>query len=189
MADELILRDMIDADIDVFFAQQLDPEANQMAAFTVPDPVDEAAFRHRWQRIRNETAIVVRTIVVGDAIVGHVLSYVHDGRPEVSYWLGKGYWGQGYASRALHQFLQHAQPSRPIYARVAADNLRSRRVLEKCGFTLISVETGFAAARQIEIAELVLVCHVEFGSLVQHSRIARPTDDPDALPPLQESLL
>jgi hypothetical protein len=72
---------------------------------------------------------------------------------------------------------------------VAADNLRSRRVLEKCGFTLIAVETGFATARQIEIAELLLVCHVEFGSLVQHSRIARPINDPDALPPLQESML
>jgi RimJ/RimL family protein N-acetyltransferase len=98
--------DMVDADIDVFFAQQLDPEANQMAAFTVPDPVDEAAFRHRWQRICNEPAIVVRTIVVGDAIVGHVLSYVHDGRPEVSYWLGKGYWGQGrYNSLSRHKSL------------------------------------------------------------------------------------
>ncbi len=181
MADELLLREVVDADIDVFFAQQRDPDANHMAAFTAPDPADEAAFRRRWQRIRSDPAMVVRTIVVGDAIVGHVLSYVNDGRTEVSYWLGKDYWGQGYAGRAVQQFLQHDQPARPIYARVAADNRRSRRVLEKCGFTVIAEETGFAAARNAEIAELVLVRHLELGPLVQHSRIARPSDDLAAL--------
>jgi RimJ/RimL family protein N-acetyltransferase/catechol 2,3-dioxygenase-like lactoylglutathione lyase family enzyme len=177
MTDELLLREVIDDDIDVFFAQQRDPEANHMAAFTVPDPADEVAFRRRWQRIRSDPAIVARSIVVADATVGHVLSYVNDGRPEVSYWLGKAYWGQGYASRALQQFLQHVQPARPIYARVAADNRRSQRVLEKCGFTVIAEETGFAAARNAAITELVLVRHVDIEPLVQHSRIARPTDD------------
>lgn len=177
MADELVLREVRDADIDVFFTQQCDPDANQMAAFTAPDPSDEAAFRRRWQRMRSDPAIVARTIVVADLIVGHVLSYVNDGRSEVSYWLGKDYWGQGYASRALQQFLQHVQSALPIYARVAADNRRSRRVLEKCGFTIIAEETGFAAARNAEIAELVLVRHIDLGPLVQHSRIARPTDD------------
>ena len=40
---------------------------------------------------------------------------------------------------------------------MAADNQRSRRVLEKCGFTVIAEETGFAPARSAYIAELVLV--------------------------------
>jgi RimJ/RimL family protein N-acetyltransferase len=79
-----------------------------------------------------------------------------EGTPEVSYWLGRDYWGQGIATWALKEFLAFHNQTRPIYARVAKDNLRSRRVLEKCGFTVIDETTGFANARGAEIVELLL---------------------------------
>ena len=41
-------------------------------------------------------------------------------------------------------------------ARVASDNVASRRVLEKCGFRVIATDRGFAEARSAEIEELVL---------------------------------
>ena len=44
----------------------------------------------------------------------------------------------------------------PIYARVAKDNLGSRRVLEKCGFAIIDESGGFANARGQEIEEFLL---------------------------------
>jgi [ribosomal protein S5]-alanine N-acetyltransferase len=47
-------------------------------------------------------------------------------------------------------------PARPIHGRVAADNVASRRVLEKCGFRVIGTDRGFAEARSAEIEELVL---------------------------------
>jgi RimJ/RimL family protein N-acetyltransferase len=47
-------------------------------------------------------------------------------------------------------------PSRPLHARVASDNVASRRVLEKCGFRLIATERGFAEARSGEIEEFVM---------------------------------
>jgi RimJ/RimL family protein N-acetyltransferase len=43
-----------------------------------------------------------------------------------------------------------------MYARVAKDNLGSRRVLEKCGFTISGEAKGFANARGQEIEELLL---------------------------------
>ena len=89
-------------------------------------------------------------------MVGSVLSYEEDGKAEVSYWLGKKYWGKGIATRALLDFLAHGNKKRPIYARVAKDNPGSRRVLEKCGFTTIGEARGFANARGAEIEELVL---------------------------------
>ena len=46
---------------------------------------------------------------------------------------------------------------RPIYARVAKDNVGSRRVLEKCGFQVIGESTGYANARGEEVEELLLV--------------------------------
>jgi RimJ/RimL family protein N-acetyltransferase len=47
-------------------------------------------------------------------------------------------------------------PTRPLRARVASDNVASRRVLEKCGFRVIATDRGFAEARAAEIEELVL---------------------------------
>ena len=75
--------------------------------------------------------------------------------PEVTYWLGKSYWGQGIATQALTAFLDMVQV-RPIFARVAKDNPASRRVLEKCGFTVCGEGRGYANARGTEIEELIL---------------------------------
>jgi RimJ/RimL family protein N-acetyltransferase len=56
-----------------------------------------------------------------------------DGKPQVTYWLGKAFWGNGIATLALTEFLRIFN-TRPLYASVAKDNAASIRVLEKCGF-------------------------------------------------------
>ncbi len=86
-----------------------------------------------------------------------MLSYEDGGKPEVSYWIGREYWGQGFATRALTEFLQQVNTVHPIYARVAKDNIGLRRVLEKCGFTVVDEASGFANARGKVIEELILV--------------------------------
>lgn len=62
-----------------------------------------------------------------------VSSYDESGEPEVTYWIGRAYWGKGIGTWALTTFLVQAKTARPIYARVAKDNLGSRRILAKCG--------------------------------------------------------
>lgn len=151
----LTLREVEDADLDVFFAQQLDPEANWLAAFTAPNPTDRAAFDAHWARIRRNATVLNRTIVVDGQVVGSVASYAEAGRTEVSYWLGREAWGRGYATRALAEFLK-VQAIRPLYARVAHDNLASQRVLARNGFVVIGEERGYANARGAEITEHVL---------------------------------
>lgn len=156
MTNDLVLRDVIEDDLAIFFEQQLDPEANTMAAFTSRDATDRAAFTAHWHSILAEPTGIIKTIVVGNQVVGHVSSYEESGAPEVTYWLGKAYWGQGITTRALAAFLARVNSTRPIYARVAKDNGGSRRVLEKCGFTVIGEDRGFANARGAEIDELLL---------------------------------
>jgi RimJ/RimL family protein N-acetyltransferase len=73
----------------------------------------------------------------------------------VTYWIGRSYWGKGFATDALTAFLA-VDRSRPVRARVASDNVASRRVLEKCGFRVVATERDFAEARSAEIEELVL---------------------------------
>lgn len=158
MNDKIILRDVQPDDLDHFFQHQQDPEAVHMAAFTAEDPSDRDAFDAHWTRIQADHGVIVRTIVYHDQIAGHVLSYRdQEGRPEVSYWIDRRLWNRGIATAALKRFLEVADASRPIYARVASDNLASRRVLEKCGFEILERMTGFAQARGREIEELLLI--------------------------------
>jgi len=156
MTNELLLRDVVNDDLPIFFVQQLNKEANEMAAFTAKDPTNQEAFTARWQRILADETVIIQTIICDGQVAGTVSSYEDEGNPEVTYWLGKEYWGRGIATWALQEFLAHHNQRRPIYARVAKDNLRSRRVLEKCGFTVIDEAKGFANARGQEIEELLL---------------------------------
>ncbi len=160
MIGSLHLRDVVQADLVVFFEHQLDPAANDMAAFTAKDPTSREIFDARWRKIFATATCISRTIVWDGRVAGSVGSYEEEGRPEVTYWIGKEYWGKGIATRALALFLEHVNTTRPIYARVAKDNLGSRRVLEKCGFRIIGESRGFASARGMEIAELLLELRV-----------------------------
>ena len=137
MTNRLYLRDVVNNDLPVFFENQLDQEANYMAAFTAKDPTNQEVFTAHWHKIlANETGII-KTIIFNEQVAGSVSSYEDEGKPEVTYWLGKEYWGKGIATWALREFLANHNKIRPIYARVAKDNPGSRRVLEKCGFKVI----------------------------------------------------
>jgi len=155
------LRDVTDGDLPLFFEQQLDPVANRMAAFTAKNPSDRDAFAAKWAKILGDQAATKKTILVGGRVAGNVLSFVApwSGKPEVSYWLGREYWGKGIATEALSQFLRHVR-TRPLYARVAKDNIGSIRVLEKCGFAVVGEEKGYANARGEEVGEFVLELRV-----------------------------
>jgi RimJ/RimL family protein N-acetyltransferase len=135
----VVLRDVAEPDLAVFFAQQYDDDAARLAAV---EPRGREAFFDHWARIRrDERATAARTVVVDGAIAGYVVSFPHDGRVEIGYWLGREYWGRGIASRALRTFLDLIE-ERPLHAAVAPHNPASMRVLEKCGFTRCGEHDG-----------------------------------------------
>lgn len=150
------LREVAAADLPIFFEQQLDPEAIRMAAFTAADPADRAAFDRHWARILADATIVNRTIEADGAVAGHIACFEEDGRREVSYWLGRQYWGRGIATQALAALLAQIA-ERPLHARVAKDNPASLRVLERCGFAVAGEDRGFANGRGAEVEEWLLV--------------------------------
>ncbi len=151
----VLLRDVIESDLPTFFEHQLDPAANHMAAFTAKDPADRDAFTAHWTKILADETITIKTILFEGHVAGHVLSHGWFGEPEVSYWIGKEYWGKGIATTALSEFLSYLK-ARPLYARSAKDNLASLRVLEKCGFAVIGKDKGFSNARGKEVEEFIL---------------------------------
>ncbi|MFD5098233.1 GNAT family N-acetyltransferase [Streptomyces albidochromogenes] len=152
-ASGVTLREVQPDDLDLFFAHFQDPEAKRMAAFGPADPVDRERFDAHWKR--NIAEYVVRTVLADGEVAGSVCVYGEPGDLQVTYWIDRAHWGRGVATAALRAVLE-VVPERPLFARAAADNAGSVRVLEKCGFAVTGHERGFANARGAEIDELVL---------------------------------
>ncbi len=128
----LMLRDVIESDLPIFFEHQQEPEANEMAAF--PAREREAFMTHWRTKILGGSGNRATAIVVDGCVVGNILSWNQDDMRLVGYWIGRAHWGKGFASSALSELVAKYETSRPLHAFVAVKNVASIRVLEKCGF-------------------------------------------------------
>jgi len=145
------LRDVTEADLPVFFEFQLDPVANEMAAFPARDR--ETFMGHWTSKILGDDAARKQTILLDGEVVGNMLSWEQSGDTLVGYWIGREYWGRGVATRALTLFLTEVD-TRPLHAHVVNHNVGSIRVLEKCGFRIVGEETDEESG--VRIVEVVL---------------------------------
>src|SRR4051795_6163155 len=93
---QIVLREVHDSDLPVFFRQMNDPEALHLAAFTPKDPADRDAFDAHWKRIRASDD-VQRTILADGDVVGSAAVYGEPGEREVTYWIDRAHWGGGSA--------------------------------------------------------------------------------------------
>lgn len=133
MTQVIELRDVIDSDLPILFEHQADPVANAMAAFPARD---RDSFMAHWTKIRVDEANRIKTILYNGEVAGTVMSFIMDGKRELGYWIGREYWGNGIATKALEEFLK-CLPTRPLYGYVAKQNIGSQRVLKKCGFDFL----------------------------------------------------
>lgn len=138
MRGPVILRPVEPGDLPALFEHQRDPEALRMAAFVAKD---RPAFEAHWAKILANPTVMPRTVIADGEVAGYITTWSHDGISEVGYWIGRAHWGKGVATTALRLFLLEV-PVRPLYAHVAAANVGSVRVLEKCGFTRLSTRPG-----------------------------------------------
>lgn len=141
-------------DLQILYQIQLDGDANHMAAFTSESGKDFNLYCEKYSKHLDDANISMWTIRVEQRIVGSVAKFVIAAENGITYWIDKEFWGQGIATKALMQLLQH-KTARPIYGYVAFDNSGSQRVLEKCGFLRVATDRGFAKARQAEIEEYI----------------------------------
>ena len=127
---KVVLRDVIDSDLPIFFAHQCDPEAVRMAAFPSRD---HEAFMTHWAKIRRNPSNIIRTIVGDGQVTGNIGSWIAEDRRLIGYWVGREFWGRSVATAALAAFVAEVK-ERPLHAFVAKHNVGSIRVLEKCQF-------------------------------------------------------
>nr|WSW69938.1 GNAT family N-acetyltransferase [Streptomyces sp. NBC_00995] len=151
---DVSLRAVRITDLPSLFAWMSDPVAARTAAFTSEDPSDRRAFDAYWARVLADPSVVMRTVVADGVVIGSAGAYGAPDERQVMYWIDRKHWGRGLATAALGALLDVVR-ERPLYARAAADNVGSRRVLEKCGFAVTGEDRGYAHARGEETDELL----------------------------------
>lgn len=143
------VRDVEAGDLPIYFENQRDPVAVEMAAFPARD---HEAFTAHWETVLADETNLTRTVLLDGEVAGGLFSWIADDGREVGYWLGRSFWGNGVATAALAAFLREID-ERPLFAHVASHNVGSIRVLEKCGFT----PTGIPIRADDGVEELILV--------------------------------
>ena len=133
-----VLREVVEADLPVFYEHQRDREAAAMAAFP---PRERDAFMAHWAKTLANDSALTWTVVSDGAVAGNIGCWEDDGRRLVGYWIGREFWGRGLATRALAELLDVVD-ARPLHAYVARCNVASIRVLEKCGFVKVDEHAG-----------------------------------------------
>ena len=125
-----------------------------MAAFTRADPANRAAFDAHYQHVRSDPDNTNQAIEEDGALAGMIASFTVEGDRELTYWIDPARWGRGVASGAVRIFILR-ETQRPLFARVAAHNLGSSKVLLRNGFLKIGEETSWAAGVGEDVVEYI----------------------------------
>ncbi len=102
---------------------------------------DAATYDAYWQHVTTDPTVTHRVVLADGIVAGHIVSWDDEHDRVVGYWYGREFWGRGIATEALRQYL-HLDHNRPMTAYIAPHNVGSRRVLEKCGFTVTGERPG-----------------------------------------------
>jgi RimJ/RimL family protein N-acetyltransferase len=107
----------------------------------IPHPYtlkDAQAFLASANTTDDETVFLITARSAGARVLGCCGIARLDGKqPEIGYWLGVPFWGNGYATEAARAVIDHAFGDlgyEHLLGGARVSNPASRRVLEKCGF-------------------------------------------------------
>ena len=110
----------------------------------IPHPY-KLADAKQWIRVgapRAGEATFLVTLKDGTIIGACGVDLGDEPTPELGYWLGRAFWGQGFATEAVRALIDHAFAELDhdaLLAGARVTNPASRRILEKCGFQWLGV--------------------------------------------------
>lgn len=116
----------------------------------IPFPYSETAAL-QWVSELDIGEVVFGIDYLGDLIGISGFSSKPDGSAEIGYWIGKPYWGQGFATEAAEAVMKHGFTKAGIKRFTCChftDNPGSARVAAKLGFRALGPCTGWSEARQ-----------------------------------------
>jgi RimJ/RimL family protein N-acetyltransferase len=103
----------------------------------IPHPYGLADAEQFIAAVNRQDGEATFLITLDHTLIGACGVDPREGGPEIGYWLGVPYWGQGYATEAVRALVDHAfggLQHEALQAGARVSNPASRRVLEKCGF-------------------------------------------------------
>ena len=170
--ERLLLRPPVAADISRFVPLLNDFDVSKNLS-RVPYPYTEDdgcawVVRAAGERVRGESYPFVLIDKSEDTLIGMCSVHPHLDFT-VGYWIGKPYWGRGYATEAARRVVKFAFDelgAGALAARWMIDNPASGRVLEKIGFELVCTEELDCLSRgRAVICHKVVLSRSEFESL------------------------
>lgn len=103
----------------------------------IPYPYDVADAEAFISSLRAGGEAMFLITLLNHSVIGACGIMLQEETPELGYWLGVPYWGNGYATEAVHAVVDYAFTDlgyEALQAGARVTNPASRRVLEKCGF-------------------------------------------------------
>ena len=141
--ERLILRRWEDSDAEDLYKYARDPDVGPIAGWPPHQSVDESRDVIKNVLCGKETyAICMKEDgkpigSIGLKLNGYTDMTDLDDECEMGYWLGKPFWGQGIMPEAVKEMLRHAFEDcgmQKVWIGYYEGNIKSRRVMEKCGF-------------------------------------------------------
>ena len=80
--ESLRLRPVRESDLEAFYEDQRNPEANQMAAFPARE---HDAFMTHWHKLMADASVTLRAILYDGGVAGNMVSFMHGDTREVGY--------------------------------------------------------------------------------------------------------
>ena len=142
--DRLILRAWRESDAEDLYRYAKDPLIGPIAGWTPHKSVEDSLEIIRTVFSEPETyAIILKDTgeCVGSAGImspGKGSAPMGDNEAEIGYWIGVPYWGQGLVPEAVRRLLKRCFEElgcQAVWCGCYEGNNKSRRVMEKCGFT------------------------------------------------------
>lgn len=138
--ERLVLRPWREDDAAALYPYAADPAVGPAAGWLPHQDEADSLNVLRTILINDHTWAI--TIAPSDEPVGSIgvfpgHSEMQNGEPEIGYWIARPFWGNGYVPEAVRALLSlyFSFGAGRIWCAHARENDKSRRVIEKCGFT------------------------------------------------------
>ena len=142
--ERLLLRPWQESDAEALYRWASDPEVGPAAGWSPHTSVENSREIIRTVLSEEGTFAVVPKGEDGSPIgaIGVFPTEIPEGRgePEIGYWIGRPFWGQGFIPEAVRELLRWCFMERGaarVWCGHSPGNDKSRRVIEKCGFTYV----------------------------------------------------
>jgi len=146
--DRLILRVWTESDLDDFYAYASVPGVGEMAGWPHHTSIETSKMilqsfmeHNKYFAIYHKAdKKVIGSLGLDEAWTNKEEKYKHLKAKKIGYVLSKDYWGQGLMPEAVKAVIKYGFDNLGMEAFAIehfVDNMQSRRVIEKCGFTFV----------------------------------------------------